>query len=52
MKTDRDPIELQFTANFLQIPERILFDMEESRQNGLLEALSVCRANSRSSDTR
>jgi hypothetical protein len=40
MKTDRGPIEIQFTANFLQIPEEFFWNWMKSRQNGPLEALT------------
>jgi hypothetical protein len=47
MKTGRDPIEIQFTANFLQIPEEFFLNWTKSCQNGLLEALTcIARSNS------
>jgi hypothetical protein len=40
MKTDRGPLEIQFTANFQQTPEEFSPRWTKSRQNGLLGALT------------
>jgi hypothetical protein len=39
-EADRSPIEIQFTANFLQIPEKFCSMQQKNRQNSLLEAFA------------